>query len=1081
MPEAQLDFRDQFLSMLNNRDKARSTGFVVFVHGALDLEPLEELCFRTDQTYNTCLTARYGAGQGDVLPGLFGAFVREARSFLGPDPVAGQGNFRATLADDRKGMIRKSLQRIKSKGESFPIEQFLSFVEGTFQVGERLVLFCELLDIPQDAALEDLGLDIEVIDKILLKLPERMGLVFSGLPENLRLTGPGDRLLEITIGPDSDYGEERGTAPERSQPLRNDSPRGEDRLAITSEVNALADAIAGKDMDPPLVVGILGGWGSGKSFILHLLEERLRFIRNQDLSNDQAYRNSPYVGHPYLVRFNAWTYAKSDLWASLMEQTLSDLDQQLNLERTIAPKYELRRGFDLWEIIAHTTEDQLKALEQALGQEAVALIKDWKQGGGTAKALWEALETLRSEELKKLGKAVQALSKQEKTGAEELQNAQIESEQKLLSARQKAERRLSRMQQKHNNTLAKKEAEREAVQARIAAEVDREMEAIARQAAWTPVRDELESFLGAAADDVLQKSGAASDGAPVSIWQVEKEVSLALKYWTGLRKSSASLPFLAFAILSLLVSAYLVQNQLASLTTSLAGYLGVAGGVLGSGYTALAKVNRWFEAGQASYENKMERARSEMVSLRESKLAAKREEKLVPIEQSIGKLKNQFAVDLKTLEETESEGLKNLQLQEEKSLAQKKSKNEEKIHALEEQVEEHRRRAGIPGQHKSLTELIQKRIQSGYYHQRLGILHQVQKDLEEITEALLPLQGYDEKLFPRGAPRIILLIDDLDRCPPKQVVQVLEAAQLLVKTRLFVVVIAMDIRFVTRALEKEYEGILVRDGNPSGLDYTEKIVQIPYRVRPIEPAAMTGYLRSQVEIRPGEEAAGPEPQINGGGRPLPAEVTSPGRANTRVDESLPPEIQQFDPEEVELLASAANSVEINPRATKRLVNVMKIIKNIWYRKSLPQPPREIEQAVILLLTLSASYPEMLARILDELEAMYHDTVEMYPSPKLQSVLQGLIERWCQEEGSETDWATITRLIQDPSLLSPDLTLEQLRLDNLQAILSFSFLGEVEMPLVEKKQRHEVALSPFGDITQLSRPAPEQNKRSRRAR
>jgi len=46
-------------------------------------------------------------------------------------------------------------------------------------------------------------------------------------------------------------------------------------------------------------------------------------------------------------------------------------------------------------------------------------------------------------------------------------------------------------------------------------------------------------------------------------------------------------------------------------------------------------------------------------------------------------------------------------------------------------------------------------------------------------------------LFPRGLPRVVLFIDDLDRCPPARVVEVLEATQLLVKTRLFVVVMAM--------------------------------------------------------------------------------------------------------------------------------------------------------------------------------------------------------------------------------------------------------------------------------------------------
>ena len=74
---------------------------------------------------------------------------------------------------------------------------------------------------------------------------------------------------------------------------------------------------------------------------------------------------------------------------------------------------------------------------------------------------------------------------------------------------------------------------------------------------------------------------------------------------------------------------------------------------------------------------------------------------------------------------------------------------------------------------------------------------QIQGDIQELSDTLLPSQaaGIRERLdtrhlFPRGDPRVVLFIDDLDRCPPDKVVEVLEAAQLLVKTRLFVIILA---------------------------------------------------------------------------------------------------------------------------------------------------------------------------------------------------------------------------------------------------------------------------------------------------
>ena len=40
MTSAQLDFRDQFIQILNNWDRVRNRGFVIFVHCAIDLAPL---------------------------------------------------------------------------------------------------------------------------------------------------------------------------------------------------------------------------------------------------------------------------------------------------------------------------------------------------------------------------------------------------------------------------------------------------------------------------------------------------------------------------------------------------------------------------------------------------------------------------------------------------------------------------------------------------------------------------------------------------------------------------------------------------------------------------------------------------------------------------------------------------------------------------------------------------------------------------------------------------------------------------------------------------------------------------------
>jgi ABC-type dipeptide/oligopeptide/nickel transport system ATPase component len=129
------------------------------------------------------------------------------------------------------------------------------------------------------------------------------------------------------------------------QGVANDSAQGEDCLNVRDEIEALATVLMLRSLQPPIAVAILGSWGSGKSFGMHLIQQRIDEIRRQELTRLQAWGDplfpsdtqimSPYVGHIYQISFNAWTYAKSDLWASLMQEIFYELNRQITLEQQI--------------------------------------------------------------------------------------------------------------------------------------------------------------------------------------------------------------------------------------------------------------------------------------------------------------------------------------------------------------------------------------------------------------------------------------------------------------------------------------------------------------------------------------------------------------------------------------------------------------------------------------------------------------------------------------------------------------------------------------------------------------------------
>jgi hypothetical protein len=171
--------------------------------------------------------------------------------------------------------------------------------------------------------------------------------------------------------------------------------------------------------------------------------------------------------------------------------------------------------------------------------------------------------------------------------------------------------------------------------------------------------------------------------------------------------------------------------------------------------------------------------------------------------------------------------------------------------------------------------------------------------------------------------RIVVYIDDLDRCPPARVVEMLEAIHLLLAVELFVVVVAVAPRWLLQALHSHYRdqltapatGAAVTDDGqalwqPSAVQYLEKIFQV---VLTLPPLAADGYVNLVDSlINPQDET-----RRTGGGQQLadeataaPAPVTAspPADADTReadpredgpstgiVDLPVPRIIERSDP------------------------------------------------------------------------------------------------------------------------------------------------------------------------------------------
>jgi hypothetical protein len=180
--------------------------------------------------------------------------------------------------------------------------------------------------------------------------------------------------------------------------------------------------------------------------------------------------------------------------------------------------------------------------------------------------------------------------------------------------------------------------------------------------------------------------------------------------------------------------------------------------------------------------------------------------------------------------------------------------------------------------------------------------------------------------------RIVIIIDDLDRCPPEKVVAVLEAVHLLFDFELFVVLIAVDTRWLEQSLQIHYRRLLGRPGTARPTDYLEKIIQVPLHLPPLDESMV----RSVIAGLTGTRRRVPEPRA---GAPVGA-VTTPGPATEPATTSgpltattprarrgpLPAEVMRISPREADAMSTVAALVGTTPRTAKRFVNTYRLLK-----------------------------------------------------------------------------------------------------------------------------------------------------------
>ncbi|HEY3055185.1 MAG TPA: P-loop NTPase fold protein [Thermoanaerobaculia bacterium] len=241
-----------------------------------------------------------------------------------------------------------------------------------------------------------------------------------------------------------------------------------------------------------------------------------------------------------------------------------------------------------------------------------------------------------------------------------------------------------------------------------------------------------------------------------------------------------------------------------------------------------------------------------------------------------------------------------------------------------------------------LDEFIKDRSGTDEYRKQLSFLALVRRDFERLSDLIAAANEEWSSPQKQGRPpllnRIVLYIDDLDRCDVDTVLKVLEAVHLLLAFPLFVCVVAVDPRWIEKCLRQKHQYLFGGENEEGGAratvgDYLEKIFQIPIWMSPIDPAHRAAVVKSLL----GNTAA-PEPksrQVEAqealrGAQALPDRIEIANAADgfqaavRRAEEN--PDPLRITRDEALFVDRVKSLLSDKPRALIRFVNIYRLLK-----------------------------------------------------------------------------------------------------------------------------------------------------------
>ena len=269
---------------------------------------------------------------------------------------------------------------------------------------------------------------------------------------------------------------------------------------------------------------------------------------------------------------------------------------------------------------------------------------------------------------------------------------------------------------------------------------------------------------------------------------------------------------------------------------------------------------------------------------------------------------------------------------------------------------------------------------------------------------------FEELLKAANLKRLVVIIDDLDRCSPDTIIETLEAIKLFLFVPQTVFIIGADERLIQYAVRKRFPE-LPGEKSEVGRDYLEKLVQFPIRVPPLGSFELETYINLLFLLKASISPHDRQKAIERSRENVIGRINEPGFNHAVAQDvlgTIPDDLNQGLIISEQIAPALAAGLSGNPRQTKRFLNTLLLRSEMAKSRGI-----ELKRGVLAKLMLLEYMRDSSFKALANLQAQ-EDGKPKFLADMEKGDVENRVEGWTIDDWTR-NWLNLS-----PALASEDL-------------------------------------------------------------